>query len=216
VSRLSPRALLRAVYRHVDLDGLLAEHPHLTRQDVDDLFMRLVEALDGAPARSEKPLPPGSLPPVAPAPAGTDVDVVVHTDGSSRGNPGPAGIGVVLVHPDGTILREVSRAIGRATNNVAEYRAAIAGVEAAARLGARRVLLRSDSELLVRQLRGEYRVRNPDLKALHARLMRAVEGFEHFACEHVGREANARADALAAAASRPPTRRPTGRQPRRP
>jgi len=216
VSRLPARALLRAVYEHLDLDALLADHPDLTRQDVDDLFMRLVEALGDAPQRSENPLPPGSLPPIAPPPAGADVDFVVHTDGSSRGNPGPAGIGVVVVDPDGTIVREISRAIGRTTNNVAEYRAAIAGVEAAARLGAGRILLRSDSELLVRQVRGEYRVRNAALKPLHARLMRAIEALERFECEHVGRKENARADALAAAASRPAPRRPTGRKPRRP
>ena len=199
---LPPRELLRAVYDHLDLDALLANHPELTRQDVDDLFLRLVELLGAPPPPVEKPLPPGALPPAPVPPPGTDADMIVHSDGSSRGNPGPAGIGVVILHRDGTILREISRPIGRATSNVAEYRAALAGLAEARALGAKRLLLRTDSELLVRQVRGEYRVRHAGLKPLHAELARATARLDHFACEHVSRQANARADALATAATR--------------
>src|SRR5207237_75417 len=98
---------------------------------------------------------------------GSNLRVVVHCDGAARGNPGPAGIGAVVLGPGGEVLAEVAEGIGVATNNVAEYRAAIAGLERARALGAREVLLRSDSKLLIEQLEGRYRVKNPTLVRLH-------------------------------------------------
>src|SRR6266436_6279056 len=93
--------------------------------------------------------------------------ITLEFDGGSRGNPGPAGIGVVVRAKDGTPLVTLGRFIGRATNNVAEYRALIAGLEKARELGAKNVVIRGDSELIVKQMRGEYRVKNPDLRALY-------------------------------------------------
>lgn len=123
--------------------------------------------------------------------------LIVHSDGAARGNPGPAAIAYVIADESGRVLEERGEPIGDATNNVAEYRAALAALEAARRLGARRVLLRSDSELLVRQLRGEYRTRASHLAELGARIEQVVRAFEAVEFEHVPREANARADALA-------------------
>src|SRR6202163_3070536 len=96
-----------------------------------------------------------------------DETLILQFDGGSRGNPGPAGIGVVISAADGTPLVTLGRYIGRATNNVAEYRALITGMEEARKLGAKRILIRGDSELIIKQMRGEYRVKNPDMKALY-------------------------------------------------
>ncbi len=129
--------------------------------------------------------------------------VVLYTDGASRGNPGPAAIGAVLYEDDGGALRPVetvSEAIGSATNNVAEYRAVVAGLEAARRHGATEIELRSDSLLLVRQLTGEYKVKAPGLKPLFAEVRRLLQGFDRVEIRHVPREENEEADALANAA----------------
>src|ERR1043165_7915872 len=93
--------------------------------------------------------------------------LTLEFDGGSRGNPGPAGIGVVLRARDGTPLVTLGRFIGRATNNVAEYRALITALQEAKRLGARKIRVCGDSELIVRQMRGQYRVKHPELRTLY-------------------------------------------------
>src|SRR3990170_2647056 len=103
--------------------------------------------------------------------------LALYVDGASRGNPGPAGIGIVVKDPTGRVVSEISEFIGRGTNNVAEYRALIRALEEAATLGARSVVVRSDSELLVRQLTGEYKVKSPDLSPLHLETHRLLKAF---------------------------------------
>jgi len=120
----------------------------------------------------------------------------LYTDGGARGNPGPAAYGLVLEADDGTILAAEGEAIGEATNNVAEYRGLVAGLARAAELAVPEVEVRSDSELLVKQMRGEYRVKNPALRTLSleaARLAREI-GRVHYV--HVPREKNELADRL--------------------
>jgi ribonuclease HI len=124
------------------------------------------------------------------------VKVVVHVDGGARGNPGPAAVGAVVSAPDGDVLDEASAAIGVATNNVAEYRALLLGLERARALGATEVEVVNDSELIARQLTGEYRVKKPDLKPLHAEALAALSPFERWSIRTVPRERNERADAL--------------------
>ena len=121
----------------------------------------------------------------------------LSTDGGARGNPGPAGIGAVVTRPDGTVLAEVAEGIGWATNNVAEYRAVIAGLKRARALGARRVRLRADSLLLVQQLRGVWKVKNAGLQPLWSEATRLARGFDRVVFEHVPRGRNRAADALA-------------------
>ena len=116
-------------------------------------------------------------------------------DGGARGNPGPAAIGVVI-RSGSEVVGEVSERIGEATNNVAEYRALLAGIEKASELGATELELIGDSELVVRQVRGEYKVRNAGIKPLHAEVLTALDGFDSWTIEHVRREENAEADAL--------------------
>ena len=123
--------------------------------------------------------------------------LIVSTDGASRGNPGPAGFGVSIAGPDGTIVEELAKGIGVATNNVAEYTAALEGLRKAAELGADDVLLRSDSRLLIEQLSGRYRVKNPTLQRLHADVRSVAKTFKRVRYEHVRRELNKEADRLA-------------------
>ncbi|MFN2545463.1 MAG: reverse transcriptase-like protein [Actinomycetota bacterium] len=123
--------------------------------------------------------------------------VIVACDGAARGNPGPAGIGAVVVSLDGEVLAEVAEGIGVASNNVAEYRAAIAGLAAARELGATDVLLRSDSRLLIEQLAGRFRVKHPTLQRLHTEARGLLAAFERYKLEHVPRERNKHADKLA-------------------
>ncbi|WPD18807.1 MULTISPECIES: ribonuclease HI family protein [Thermaerobacter] len=121
----------------------------------------------------------------------------LHTDGAARGNPGPAGIGVVLIDPHGQVAEQLARYIGTATNNVAEYTALIAGLERALARGARRLDVYSDSELMVRQLNGEYRVKHEGLKPLYHRVRELAACFDAVRFIHVPRERNREADRLA-------------------
>jgi ribonuclease HI len=130
-------------------------------------------------------------------PADPGPRLIVACDGAARGNPGPAGIGVVLSDGAGRTLTTLARGIGPATNNVAEYRACLEGLRLAAENGARRVLVRSDSRLLVEQLSGRFRVKNPSLIRLHEEVRRLASGFDEVAFEHVPREENKDADRLA-------------------
>ena len=123
-----------------------------------------------------------------------------NADGASRGNPGPAAFGAVVYDAADAELRALGGWIGRGTNNVAEYRGAIAAVEAALELGATELELRLDSELIVRQLEGRYRVKNAALKPLHAQLQRLLSRLDVVRVRHVPRGQNSRADELANAA----------------
>ena len=124
----------------------------------------------------------------------------VNVDGGARGNPGPAAIGIVLRDADGEIVAERGERIGRATNNVAEYRALLAGIELAGEHGADELELVGDSELVVRQIEGRYKVKDATMRELHAEAKRALAGFESWSIRHVRREKNADADRLVNAA----------------
>ncbi|MFH1430381.1 MAG: ribonuclease HI family protein [Candidatus Uhrbacteria bacterium] len=122
------------------------------------------------------------------------------TDGGARGNPGPAGIGVVLRGTDDAIVERFGEYIGETTNNQAEYRAMIAALERAKELGATEVEAHADSELLVKQLHREYRVKNPDLAPLFVKIWNLAQGFSRCTFTHVRREQNKDADAMVNAA----------------
>jgi ribonuclease HI len=122
--------------------------------------------------------------------------VVVNVDGGARGNPGPAAIAAVATTPVGEELTSRGEAIGVASNNVAEYRAMLLGIELARDLGASEVDLVGDSELVVRQINGEYKVKKPDLKPLHAEVISSLRDFDRWSVRHVRREQNEAADLL--------------------
>jgi len=139
--------------------------------------------------------------------------ITMYIDGGSRGNPGPAGYGVRIEDANGEVVERFSGSVGIATNNVAEYRGLLAALEWAADRGHRQVHVRSDSELLVRQMKGEYRVKNSGLQPLHAAARALIGRIGQVTFEHVRREANRDADLLAneamdAAASTAPSAGP--------
>jgi ribonuclease HI len=124
------------------------------------------------------------------------VKLVVNVDGGARGNPGPAAIAAVVQDAGGGVLEERGETIGRATNNVAEYRALLLGIERAAALGATELELVGDSELVVKQVRGEYKVKDATMRELHSQVKEALKDFETWSIRHVRRERNAEADRL--------------------
>ena len=149
--------------------------------------------------RTSKTFPPGSARlfsdslPSAP-PSGVHI---ANIDGASRGNPGPASYAVVIRDASGKVVLELAKKLGRETNNVAEYYALLAALDYAANHGITALRIRSDSELLVRQMQGRYKVKSPDLKPLHERASKLARQLGYFAIEHVRREQNRDADALA-------------------
>jgi ribonuclease HI len=136
--------------------------------------------------------PPSSTPSVTPEP-----QAVLWTDGAARGNPGPAGIGAILKNPSGEVLYTGSEYLGHTTNNVAEYKAVLLGLAAALEQGLEHVEVRADSELLIKQLKGIYRVKAPGLKPLFDEARRLISHFKSVKLTHIRRELNSEADRLA-------------------
>jgi ribonuclease HI len=128
--------------------------------------------------------------------------LIIHTDGVSKGNPGRASIGVIIRDEKGGLVAAISQSIGRATNNQAEYRAIIVALEEALPLDADKVELNSDSELVVRQIKGQYRVRKEALRPLYQRVKQLQASLKGFKIKHVPRQQNREADKLANAALR--------------
>jgi ribonuclease HI len=124
------------------------------------------------------------------------VKLVVHVDGGARGNPGPAAAAAVLATPEGDVVDEATELLGRQTNNVAEYRGLLLGLARARALGAEEVEVVNDSELVAKQVNGEYKVRHADMKPLHAEALAALAGFARWSIRSVPRAQNADADAL--------------------
>jgi ribonuclease HI len=128
------------------------------------------------------------------------VKLIVHVDGGSRGNPGPAAAGAVVATPDGVVVDEASRTLGRASNNVAEYQGLLLGLERARELGATEVDVINDSELIAKQVNGVYKVKHADMKPLHAKARAALRDFDAWSIRSVPRAENADADRLVNAA----------------
>ena len=122
--------------------------------------------------------------------------LTINVDGGARGNPGPAAIGIVVRDPEGEVITDLGETIGDATNNVAEYKALIRGIRMAVELGADELEIRGDSELVVKQMLGQYKVKHPDMKPLYAEAREALSGLSDWSITHVRREQNSEADAL--------------------
>ena len=168
------------------LDLLPREWVNITREEVRRLFGRLAEHVRTCPGWPE----------FRPAKGKTTV-ASLYTDGASRGNPGPSGAGVLLLDERGRPLLELNRFLGNATNNEAEYQALIAGLEAAERLELSQLRIFLDSELVVKQLNGEYQVRNPRLQPLFDEVASRLQRLSSYAIMYVPRERNQEADRLA-------------------
>ncbi|MGH9733755.1 MAG: reverse transcriptase-like protein [Candidatus Acidiferrales bacterium] len=142
--------------------------------------------------------PPSSSRLFPDTPAGPPGGVyIANIDGASRGNPGPASYALILKDASGKVVFQLGKKVGRQTNNVAEYYALLAALDYAVGHGLRALRIRSDSELLVRQIKGQYKVKSADLKPLHERALKLARQLEYFVIEHVMREMNREADALA-------------------
>lgn len=122
--------------------------------------------------------------------------MLVYVDGGARGNPGPAGIGVVLRNSDGKMVKEFNKYIGVATNNVAEYSAVVYGLQEALIEKADEIELFVDSELVARQLKGEYKVKSPHIRSLFEQAIHLIKGFNSFVINQIPREKNKEADKL--------------------
>ncbi|HYL81286.1 MAG TPA: ribonuclease HI family protein [Candidatus Acidoferrum sp.] len=178
-------ALLRRLSHAQPGPGVLTLPAHLTPQEALQAVRAALKALQ--PAQPESPS----------RPTGMGGWTRVHIDGGSRGNPGPAGVGVVIIRPDGQVADRIHRYIGETTNNVAEYHALLLALERAGSLGCTDLEVYSDSELLVRQIQGRYQVKNAGLRPLFTRAKERIAGFRRFRIQHVPREQNGEADALA-------------------
>jgi ribonuclease HI len=180
----SEEKILRTLAQTMSVAKTLKRFPSLNTRDLQDLLLRSAHQIEGGakklPTRQEETL-----------------EFIIHTDGASRGNPGEAGIGVVISDPQGRTVKEIKLYLGMATNNVAEYRALIYALEKAWHLGASKVRIYLDSELVVRQMRGEYKVREAHLKILNQQAVEALNHFSKYSIDHIPREENRRADQLA-------------------
>lgn len=221
MTRPTKEEILTVIAEVEQLSSTLARFPGLSRGELLMILRGRARARPEVPGLGDPPDP--SPPPRASRPALRSVSVgpgeeassgsglaraiprqtklIVSTDGASRGNPGPASIGVVLAAPDGKIVDTIARRIGLTTNNIAEYQAVRIGLERARELGAHSVHVRADSELAIRQLTGQYKVKNEALRPLFEQVKLLEAGFAGgVTFEHVRREYNRQADALASEA----------------
>ncbi len=198
---------LRLLAGTLSVRAIMDEHPELDGKALRALLLEAADAVKegeireaerGAEKRSGKGKA-GQTGFAFEAPEGGQggVSLRVHTDGASRGNPGEAGIGVVIEDQHGKEIKEIRRYIGKATNNQAEYTALLEGLKAAHELSADNLTVFADSELLVKQMKGEYRVKHPQLQPLFTQAKSLTLNFKYFNILHVPREKNAHADALA-------------------
>ncbi len=175
----------------------LAERPDLTA--AERAVLREAAGLFGfeTPHARSHEAPAPAKKKRAPAKKADGATAILWSDGAARGNPGPAGIGAILKTPDGEVLAECSDYLGHTTNNVAEYRALLAGLERALEIGIARIEVRADSELMIKQLKGQYRVKNAGLKPLYEQARELLAQFSTVKLSHVRREHNSEADRLA-------------------
>jgi len=182
----SEAKILRHLSQTLSVTKTLKRFPSLTPKYLQEILQRCADR-----AEEDRRAPPPDLHP------GEFPEFCIHADGASRGNPGEAGAGAVISDSRGRTLKELKAYLGIASNNAAEYQAAILALERALELGVKRVTLFLDSELVVRQLRGEYRVREPHLKSLHQKARETLNRFSQYSILSIPREENRRADQLA-------------------
>ncbi len=178
--------VLRYLAQTLSVAKTLKRFPALDARRLQEMLLRSAQRAEEKKASTEVPPIGKHLP-----------EFFIQVDGASRGNPGEAGMGAVLADARGRTIKELKYFLGMATNNVAEYRAVILALQKALDLGAGRVTLHLDSELVARQLRGEYKVREAHLKTLHREALGLLNRFSEYHIHHVPREENRRADQLA-------------------
>lgn len=178
---MKKRDILRYLAETLSFAKALERFPSLTNEKLKSLLLDASELFEEIPPK-ERP---------------TSEKLTFYIDGASRGNPGKAAIGVVIMDGGGHVIDELKRYIGETTNNMAEYQALIEALTEGKRLGCRVIRVFSDSELLVRQINGVYKVRDEKLIDLYKEAKRLISGFEEFKIDHITRDKNSRADSLA-------------------
>jgi ribonuclease HI len=182
----SEESVLRHLAQTLSVPKTLKRFPALNARHLQEMLLRSAQRAEEKMAAAEAPRARKYLP-----------EFFIQADGASRGNPGEAGMGAVIADARGRTIKELKHFLGMATNNVAEYRAVILALQKALDLGAGSVTLYLDSELVVRQLRGEYKVREAHLKPFHREALEILNRFSEYHIHHVPREENRRADQLA-------------------
>ncbi len=192
MGNISLQEFVLLISRYLDTEKLLRENPSLTREMVD-AFLQEISGI------GEKGKPTDMSPPCHTARHKQEKpsELIIHTDGASRGNPGKAGIGIAIYDKDYHCIEELCRFIGESTNNVAEYQAMILAAQRATAYHAHKVIFKTDSELLTKQLNGAYRVKSPTILPLYNELMALLHKIPVWEIRHVRREENIHADMLA-------------------
>ena len=185
--------LVTLISKYLDTEKLVKENPSVTKEMID-IFLKEISDSKKNKEPADVYLPNNSIIPKKPLELS---ELIIHTDGASRGNPGKAGIGVAIFDKDYHLIEEVCKFIGESTNNVAEYQSMILAAQKAIAYNAKKVTFKTDSELLVRQLNGAYRVKSPNILPLYSKLISLLGKISVWKIQHVSREENVRADALA-------------------
>ena len=193
MGNISPQKLVTLISQYLDREKLIKENPFVTKEMIDAFLHDIFMAKQG-----KEPTDTNQSHHETVRHKQKDVtDLVIHTDGASRGNPGKAGIGVAIFDKNYHLLEELCKFIGESTNNVAEYQAMILAAQKAVAYNARKVTFKTDSELLVRQLNGAYRVKSQNILPLYHELTILLGKIPEWKIQHVRREENVCADALA-------------------
>lgn len=193
MGNISPQNFAALIFKYLDTERLMRDNPSVTKEMVEKYFQELVRAKEGK-ASTGIHLPHSD----ASGHKQKDIhELIIHTDGASRGNPGKSGIGVAIFDKDHRLIEEACRFTGESTNNVAEYKAMILAAQKAIAYNARKVTFKADSELLVRQINGYYRVKSQNILPLYQELTKLLKKIPEWKIQHVRREENECADNLA-------------------
>ena len=189
---ISDHELLVLIHKSIDMEKLKEQDRTITKKRVDKLFQDLKDHVE----KDDLTVSEKGITDTLNIKKEADL-IVVNVDGASRGNPGESGIGVAIFDKDSNLISEACDYLGVATNNIAEYRALILGIKLSTEYNTKRTLFKSDSELMVKQIKGEYRVRNPQLKLLFTEVKELLKKLPNWKIMHVPREENKEADLLA-------------------
>jgi len=189
---ISDYELLALIYKSIDIETLKEQDKAVTKKRVDKLF----QDLKGHVKKDDPDISEEEITGASDIKKDADL-IVVNVDGASKGNPGESGIGVAIFDKDLNLIDEACDYLGVATNNVAEYKALILGIKLSTKYNAKRVLFKADSELMVKQIKGEYRVKNAQLKLLFTEAQSLLKKLPNWKIMHVPREENKEADLLA-------------------
>ena len=189
---ISDYELLALIYKSIDIETLKEQDTAVTKKRVDKLF----QDLKGHVKKDDPDISKEEIAGASDIKKDADL-IVVNVDGASKGNPGESGIGVAIFDKDLNLINEACDYLGVATNNVAEYKALILGIKLSTKYNAKRVLFKADSELMVKQIKGEYRVKNAQLKLLFTEAQGLLKKLPNWKIMHVPREENKEADLLA-------------------